>query len=229
MAEKKSKKFKLPTVADLIEAGVRLGHKKSKWNPQMASFIAKQRSGIHVIDVEKTIEGLKKVLEFIAQSLEEKREILFVCSKSPINLIVKQFAQDLEMPYASGRWLGGSLTNWKVLSKRIQQYNDYLEQKKSGEIEKYTKKERTMMEKEMTRLGQKLDGLKNMQKMPAALFVIGLKESKVAIKEAVVKKIPVIAVCDTDAEIKEIDYPIAGSDDSLNSVKKILEVIKQAF
>ncbi|PJE59614.1 MAG: 30S ribosomal protein S2 [Candidatus Portnoybacteria bacterium CG10_big_fil_rev_8_21_14_0_10_44_7] len=225
----KKPKFKLPSIVDLLQAGAHLGHKKSKWNPQMKPFILKQRNGIHIMDVEKTLVGLADALAFIAQKRQNKQEILFVCTKAPLNMVMAEFAHKVKMPYVTRRWLGGTLTNFKTIGKRIRDYNQYQQKKAAGELEKYTKKEQLTMKKDMERLEKKLDGLVTLEKIPAALFVAGLKEAKTAVREAQTMKIPVIALCDTDAAVREIDWPIVVSDDSLGVLKLILETVKQAL
>ncbi len=232
MPETKTKKiknsFKLPSVQELIDAGVHLGHKKSKWNPKMENFILKQKGGLHIIDVEKTIEGLERALKFIQETIENGHEIIFVSTKPPFKKLVQETAERLGQPYVSERWLGGSLTNFKNIFKRVELFRQYQEKKEKDELGKYTKKERTQMEKEMNRLGKKLSGLTKMRKMPSALFIVGLKEAKVALDEAITLNLPVIAFCDTDADPSKISYPIPSSDDSLTAIGLIMDKVAEA-
>lgn len=228
--KKEKAAFSLPTVEELIKAGVHLGHKKSKWNPKMSPFILKQKNGVHLINIEKTIVKLEEALNFLVETVKAGGEILFVGTKSPVKSLIKQTAEELGAPYVTERWLGGTLTNAKTILKRLEYFRN-LEIKKNSPLEwaKYTKKERLDMEKELSKLEHKLGGLKKLEKIPAAIFIIGVKEANVAVKEAAAKKVPLVAVCDTNANPTEIDYVIPANDDSLSSARLILDKVKEAI
>ncbi len=229
-AKREKANFSLPTTEEMIKAGVHLGHKKSKWNPKMSPFILKQKNGVHLINVDKTSAKLEEALTFLVETVKAGGEILFVGTKSPVKKLIKQLAEELNMPYVTERWLGGTLTNAKTIFKRLEYFRN-LEAKKSSPAEwgKYTKKERVDMEKELAKLEHKVGGLKKLEKLPAAIFIVGVKEANVAVKEALAKKVPLVAICDTNADPTEIDYPIPANDDSLSSVRLILDKVKEAI
>ncbi len=216
---------KLPSLEEMLKAGVHFGHRASKWNPKMGPYIFTARNNIHIIDLEKTREKLEEALKFIQGVRDKKGTILFVGTKVAAKEITRQIAEECKMPYVVEKWIGGTLTNFGVISKRLEYFRDLEKKKKSGELEKYTKKEQHEFSLELQKLGRQFDGIKEMIKLPDALLVVDAHKEKLAVKEARVKKIPVIGLCDTNTDPETIDYPIPANDDASSSLKLILGTI----
>jgi small subunit ribosomal protein S2 len=228
MTDKKPKtktKVTIPSLEEMLKAGVHFGHKPSKWNPKMAPYIFTVRNNIHVIDLEKTYQHLENAVEFCQSLKKENKIILFVGTKTAAKEIMKQAAEDTGVPYVTERWIGGTLTNFKSISKRLEHFRDLENKKKTGELKKYTKKERHDIDVKLGRLTQQFGGIKNLLKLPDAIFVIDVKHEKLAVKEALATKIPVIGTCDTNADPTDIKYPIASNDDASASLKLIVSTI----
>ena len=215
----------LPSLEDMLGAGVHFGHKTSKWNPKMEQYIFTVRNNVHIIDLEKTLKKLKKALEFIQKIKKEKGIIIFVGAKIAVKEITKQSAEECKMPFVTERWIGGTLTNFKVISKRLKYYRDLEKDQETGELKKYTKKEQHDFGVKLQRLNQQFGGIKNLIKLPDALLVIDTNKENLAVKEARMKGIPIIGLCDTNADPTLIDYPIPVNDDAISSLKLILGVI----
>jgi len=223
--KEKTEKIKVPTPEEMFEAGVHLGHRISKWNPKMAPYIFTSRNNIHIIDLEKTAEKLKEAVKFVKELKKKKGVILFVGTKPIAKKIVEEAAKECKMPYVNERWLGGTLTNFPVISQRLEHFRELEKKKQSGELEKYTKKEQHLFEIELQKLQEKFGGLKEMTALPDALLILDIKRDSLAIKEAQRKGIPVIGICDTNTDPTTVDYPIPANDDSSTSLKLILEPI----
>lgn len=233
MVKKKNSKLKKNSkqVDMLIKTGIHFGHKKSRWHPSMKPFVYGQRNNMYIIDVEKTIEKLEQVLNFIKELSKEGKEIVFVGTKPNVREFLKKFAQQNNLFCVTERWIGGTLTNFSNTKKRLAYFRELVEKEKKGEFDDYPKKERRRIFKEIEHLEKVWGGVKNLSKMPAALFLLDVPNNYLAIKEAKKKGVKVIGVCDTDADIRGVDYPIPASDDSLIAVKyildKVLKVVKQ--
>lgn len=217
---------KLPSAEALVEAGVHFGHKTSSWNPKMAQYIFGGRNGIHVFDIEKTLSKLEEALVFMARVLANGGKVLFVGTKPVAKLLISASAGELNMPFVANRWLGGTLTNYKTISKRIQYLKELEEQKKTGQWEKFTKKERLMLQRKMEKLQGQLAGIRDLNKLPEAVFVTDVKVDNIALREAKIMKIPVIAICDTNMNPVGIDYLIPANDDALSSLRILMGTIK---
>ncbi len=211
----------IPTIDDMLKAGVHFGHRTSKWHPKMKPYIFTTRNGIHIIDLEKSLYCLKTALEFLKKIIKSKGIILFVGTKTPIRRLVRQLAEKCEMPYINERWLGGTLTNFATISKRLKYFKELTEKKKSGELKKYTKKEQRKFDLELKRLEARFSGIKNLNKLPEALLVFDLKEDLLAVKEAKKMNIPIIAFCDTNVDPTLVDYPIPCNDDAASALRLI--------
>jgi small subunit ribosomal protein S2 len=216
---------KLPSLEEMLKAGVHFGHRTSKWNPQMKPYIFTSRNNVHIIDLDKTQEKLTKALKFIQKIKAQKGIILFVGTKVAAKEITRQMAEKCHMPYVNERWLGGTLTNFKIISQRLEYFLDLEKKKKTGELKKYTKKEQHQFGVELQKLDRQFGGIKKMTKLPEALLVVDVQKEKLAVKEARMKNIPVIGLCDTNADPNIIDYPIPVNDDAITSLKLILGVI----
>lgn len=228
----KKPKIVVPTLEKMLKAGIHVGHKKSRWHPKMAPFIFGLRNGIHIIDLEISREKLKEALKFISKEITQDKIILFVGTKISARSIIKDSAENLSLPYVSERWLGGTLTNFKTISKRIEYLKKMEKEKDSGELKKYPKKERMKLNEEIVKLNLKMGGIKGLTKLPDTLFVVDSGKEKLAIKEAKATGIPVVAIVDSDCDPTQVDYPIPANDDAIPSLKLIFEevvkVIKKA-
>ncbi len=215
--------------ADMVKAGLHFGSATSKINPKMKPFLYGVRNGVHIIDLEKTAKMLEQALDFIKNLVFERKVILLVGTSVQFKELVKKTALECNLPYINKRWLGGTLTNFGIIRKRIQYFIDLEEKKKSGELEKYTKKERAQFDKELADLEIKFGGIRNLSRLPDAVFVVNTKADDLAIKEANQKEIKTIAIVDTDADPSVIDYPIPANDDAISSVKYVLDKIKEVI
>ncbi|MFH1714113.1 MAG: 30S ribosomal protein S2 [Candidatus Nealsonbacteria bacterium] len=230
MAETKEKTKKLDLKldpADMMQAGLHFGHKTSKIHPKIKPYLFGARNGVHIFDLEKTAEKLKEALEFIQKIISEEKVLLFVGTKVQIKELVKKAAIECGLPYISERWLGGTFTNFDIIKKRVDYLKELEEEKASGEQEKYTKKERIKINSEIEVLKLKFEGLKDLKSLPQAVFVADMKKDTLAIREAKVKGIKVIAIVDTNLDPTLADFPIPANDDAVNSVSYILEKIKE--
>lgn len=219
----------IPGVEKMFKAGVHFGHKTSKWSPKMKPFIFSAHNSIHIIDLEKTKEFLKKAVDFLKETVSQGGKILFVGTKPSSKAIIEQAAKMCQMPYVSGRWLGGTLTNYQTIKKRLD-YLKELEQKKgSDKFKKYTKKERLMLEKKASKMRRQFGGLTEMLELPKALFVIDIKDNAIAVREAIRKNIPMVGVVDTNADPDLIEYPIPANDDAISALRLILGTVVGAI
>jgi small subunit ribosomal protein S2 len=213
----------LPSPQELIEAGVHFGHKTSKWHPKMEKFIFTSKNDVYIFDLEKTLKSLQTAAAFLKSVLSQGGEILFVGTKPASKSFVKEAGQALGQPYVSERWLGGTLTNFKTISKRLEYLRNLEEQKKTGGLDKYTKKEKLKLEKLAEKMDKQLGGIKNLRRIPEAVFVSDMREDSLAIKEAKRMRIPVVAICDTNNDPTTVDFPIPANDDASSSIKAIID------
>lgn len=218
---------KIPTIEELLKAGAHFGHRVSKWNPKMEPFIFTSINNVHIIDLIKTQKMLEKALDFIKKIITEKKTIVFVGTKDQIRQPLKKMAEEINSPYIITKWIGGCFTNFVVIKKLIKKYNDLVEEKISGKLKKYTKKEQHDFDMEIKKLETKVGGLKKLTKLPDALFVWDVKKEKTAITEANKKNIPIIAVCDTNVNPQNIDYVIPMNDDATKAAKMVFNLIKE--
>jgi small subunit ribosomal protein S2 len=219
----------LPSLEEMLKAGVHFGHRTSKWNPKMEPYIFTVRNNVHIIDLEKTREKLAEALKFIQEIKKKKGVIIFVGTKVSAKEITRKMAEECKMPYVVERWIGGTLTNFKVISQRLEYFRELEKKKKSGELEKYTKKEQHEFTIELQKLNQQFGGIKEMTKLPDALLVVDTRKEKLAVKEARMKEIPVVGLCDTNADPTLVDYPIPTNDDAISSLKLILGAIVEVL
>jgi small subunit ribosomal protein S2 len=212
----------------LLEAGVHFGHQVGRWNPKMKTYIFSQRNGIHIIDLEQTVVLLGKSCNFIREVVAGGENIIFVGSKKQAQEAVEQEAKRCGMFYVNQRWLGGMLTNFSTIQSRI----DYLvrleDRKARGELERLPKKEALKLDKEMAHLNRLLGGVKEMTRIPGALFIIDPSKERNAIAEARRVGVPIIAIVDTNCDPDEVDYPIPGNDDAIRAVALFCAVIADA-
>ena len=216
----------IPTIEQMLKAGMHFGHRTSKWHPKMDPFIFDARNGVHIIDLIKSKKMLKEALDFIKKSVSDGKIIMFVGTKVQAKKIIEKIAKECEMPYVHEKWMGGCLTNFLVIKKVIKKYNDLTRDKTEGKLEKYTKKERVDIDKDLAKLRLKVGGLTDLNRLPDALFIWDINEEKTAVTEAKKKNIPIIAVCDTNVNPKDIDYIIPANDDAAKTIKLILNTVK---
>ena len=219
---------KIPTINEMLNAGMHFGHQTSKWHPKMEPFIFMSRSGIHIIDLTKTKTLLSNALDFIKNFSAEGKIILFVGTKTQVRKPLMKMCKEVDMPYVAEKWMGGTLTNFFVIKKLIKKYNDITSDKKSGKLEKYTKKERLDFDRYLKKLDIKVGGLTKMNRLPDAMFVWDVKKEKNAIAEARVKNIPIIAICDTNVNPSNINYIIPCNDDATKTIDLVLGLVGEA-
>lgn len=215
---------------ELLESGAHFGHKTSRWHPKMAPYIHSKRQGTHIINLEKTVEGLKTALPKLTEITKSGKKILFVGTKKQIKDAVKETAESVEMPYVTVRWIGGVLTNVETVNRQIKKLKDLERKMASGEIEtRYSKLEAQRFQEEIDLLNERYGGIKEMTEQPAAVIVVDAMEDKNAVKEAKALGIPVFALVDTNVDPSNIDYVIPCNDDSLKAVKLVLSYFAEAI
>jgi len=215
-------------IEEMFKCGVHFGHHKSRRNPKMNDYIFATKNGINIFDLEKTRGGLVEAMEFISRVVAEGNEILFVGTKKQVKRIIKSAAKKCEMPYVSERWLGGTFTNFKAISGRTKYLREGLDKMERGEYDKYTKFEKMKKAEELERLKRKMGGIKDMTKLPGAIFVTSVNEDIIAIKEAKNMNIPVVAFVDTNINPENIDYIIPTNEDAVSSLKLMTRHIVKA-
>ncbi len=212
----------------LLEAGVHFGHQTRRWDPKMAEYIFQARNGIHIIDLQKTSKKLDEAYAFIKEQAEEGKTVLFVGTKKQAQECMKEAALKCGMFYVDQRWLGGMLTNFGTIQKRIQRLKDLEAMAEDGTFDILPKKEVILLKKEMEKLERNLGGIKDMDKLPGVIFLVDPKKERIAILEAKKLGIPVVGLVDTNCNPEELDYPIPGNDDAIRAVKLIADVMANA-
>ena len=212
----------------LLEAGVHFGHQTKRWDPKMAEYIFQARNGIHIIDLQKTSKKLDEAYNFMKEQAEEGKTVLFVGTKKQAQDCMKEAAEKCGMYYINQRWLGGMLTNFTTIKKRIERLNQLEKMQEDGTFEVLPKKEVILLKKEMEKLDKNLGGIKEMQELPGVLFIVDPKKERIAILEARKLNIPVIGLVDTNCNPEDVDYPIPGNDDAIRAVKLIADVMANA-
>jgi small subunit ribosomal protein S2 len=220
---------KTPSIEEMLKAGMHFGHRTNRWHPKMKPFIFTSKNGVYIINLKKTQEKFEEALDFMAKLVSEGKSILFVGTKNQVSEPLQKMAIEVNQPYIVGKWLGGYLTNFTVVKKSVKKYLDLLEKKDSGKLEKYTKKERLDFDREIGKLKVRVGGLASLNKLPDALFVWDIKEEETAIKEAQQKNIPIIAICDTNVNPEEVNYPIPANDDATKTITLVLKAIKETL
>jgi small subunit ribosomal protein S2 len=206
----------------LLESGVHFGHRTNKWNPKMRSYIFTERNGIHIIDLQQTVKLLDDAYNFVRDSVANGGTILFVGTKRQAQDTIREEAERCGMPYVTERWLGGTITNWFTIQKRIFELERLERMRDSGEIDLLTKKEGLMIEREIARLEGRLSGIRTMKRLPDILFVVDVVREETAVHEANLKDIPIIAMVDTNCDPKNIDYLIPSNDDAIRAIKLLV-------
>ena len=212
----------------LLEAGVHFGHQTRRWDPRMAEYIFQARNGIHIIDLQKTSKKLDEAYAFIKEQAEEGKTILFVGTKKQAQECVKEAAEKSGMFYVSERWLGGTLTNFKTIRKRIERLKELETMQEDGTFDVLPKKEVILLKKEMEKLEKNLGGIKEMNEIPDVLFIVDPKKEHIAIKEARKLGLPIVGLVDTNCDPNDVDYVIPGNDDAIRAVKLVTDVLANA-
>ncbi len=214
---------------EMARAGLHFGHRISRVHPKMKPYLEGTRNTVHIISLEKTAEKFKEALDFIQEIILQGKILLLVGTKIQIKDLVKETASAANLHYVNERWLGGTITNFEVIKKRINYFKDLERKKTEGELDKYTKKEKAKFEKEIRDLQIKFGGIKNLEKLPDVIFVCDMKKDALAVKEARMKGIKVIGISDTNVDPTLADYPIPANDDAVSSVKYILEKVAEVI
>ncbi|MBI2599454.1 30S ribosomal protein S2 [Candidatus Daviesbacteria bacterium] len=221
--------YKLPSLQELLEAGVHFGHQVRRGHPRMKPYIYGAREGVHIIDLTQSEGLLKEAAEFVYNLGKEGKVLLFVGTKKQARPIVEELAKNLEAPFLVERWMGGFLTNFEEIKKRIKLLKDLKEQKEKGQLSKYTKKEQLLLDRKMESLQKDFAGVMDLQGHPDAVFVVDAVSDNIAVREANRLGIKVVAIADSNCNVSEIDYPIPGNDDAIKSIKILSEAVAGAF
>ncbi|MBR7164121.1 MAG: 30S ribosomal protein S2 [Clostridia bacterium] len=217
------------SMKQLLEAGVHFGHQTRRWNPKMAEYIFTERNGIYIIDLQKTVKKIEEAYSFIRDIAQDGGEILFVGTKKQAQESIKEEAERVGMYWVNARWLGGMLTNFKTIKKRIERLEQLTRMEEDGTFDLLPKKEVLNLKHEREKLEKFLGGIKTMKKLPSALFIVDPRKEKIAIAEAKKLGIPVVAIVDTNCDPEEVDYVIPGNDDAIRAVKLIASTIANAI
>lgn len=217
------------SMKQLLEAGVHFGHQTRRWNPKMAQYIFTERNGIYIIDLQKTVKKLEEAYRFIYDISVEGKEVLFVGTKKQASESIKEEALRAGAHYVNARWLGGMMTNFKTIQRRIQRLEQLHTMAEDGTFALLPKKEVVKLNLEIERLEKFLGGIKNMKKLPGALFIVDPRKEKIAVAEAKKLNIPIVAIVDTNCDPDEVDFVIPGNDDAIRAVKLIAGTIANAI
>ena len=217
------------SMKELLEAGVHFGHQTKRWNPKMKEFIFGKRNGIYIINLQKTLRQFQRAVEFAIRLGAEGKQVLFVGTKRQAQDTIAEESARCGMHYVNQRWLGGILTNFKTIKRRIDRLRKLEEMTATGEAVGYTKKEFAQLLREKTKLERVLSGIKNLERMPDALFVVDPKKEQIAVSEARKLGVPVIAIVDTNCDPNEVDYPVPGNDDAIRAIRLFTSRIADAL
>jgi small subunit ribosomal protein S2 len=221
--------MKIPTVEEMLKAGMHFGHRTSKWHPKMEPFIFGSSKGVHIIDLRKTQAMLGVALEYLKKQAAEGKTILLVGTKMQVKNTLKKTAEEAGVPYVSSKWLGGFLTNFAIIRNLIRKFKDLSEKRAGGKLDKYTKKERLDFDRQIAKLETNVGGLVSLTKTPDIIFIWDIKKEKTAFTEAMKKKIPVVAVCDTNTNPDGVKYIIPANDDASRGIKLVMNLVKEAI
>lgn len=214
---------------DMLDAGVHFGHQTQRWNPKMKPYVYTDRGGIHIIDLQKSVISAKTAAEFVAKIAAEGGRLIFVGTKKQAVEPIKEAAEKCGQYYVTKRWLGGMLTNFQTIKSSVDRLKKIDQMREKGELEFFSKKERSKLEKEALRLMEYLDGIREMKDTPACMFVVDLNKEHIAVAEAKKLGIPVVGIADTNVDPEAIDYPIPGNDDAIRSIKLFANLIAEAY
>jgi small subunit ribosomal protein S2 len=216
------------TMKSLLEAGVHFGHQKRRWNPKMKKYIFVERSGIYIIDLQKTMECLGRAAEAVRESVRNGKQLLFVGTKKQAKDVIKDEARRCQMPYVTERWLGGMLTNYKTIKNNVKRLEDLEAMEEDGRMEALSKKEAIGLRKQKLKLLKVLDGIRGMEGLPGMVFVVDTRKERIAVAEARRLGIPIVGIVDTNCDPDPIDYAIPGNDDAIRSIKLFSRAMSNA-
>ncbi|OGC70420.1 30S ribosomal protein S2 [candidate division WWE3 bacterium RIFOXYC1_FULL_39_7] len=222
-------KYKLPKIEEMFEAGVHIGHQARRWHPKMEKYIFTVEKKIHIINLEQTEKLLENACEFLYKTASEGGQIIFVGTKRQASATVKAEAERCGALFVTERWLGGTITNFRVIKKSIDKLLTNLKKRESGEFQVYTKKERLMIDREIDNLQRFIGGIASLRGRPDAMFVVDPRKEKTAVREAKRFKIPVIALIDTNSDPTDVDYPLPGNDDAIRSISVMVGAVSNAI
>jgi small subunit ribosomal protein S2 len=218
----------IPTIQELLGAGVHFGHQTRRWNPKMKEFIFAERNNIYIIDLKKTLSQIEIAYDAVRKAVENGQSVLFVGTKKQARPVIIEMAQRCGMFYVAERWLGGMLTNFQTIQTSVKRLEELEKMKEHGTMEALTKKEAASLEKERERLQKVLGGIREMRDLPGIIFVVDARKERIAVAEANTLEIPIVSILDTNCDPDLIDYPIPGNDDALRSISLITEVVSSA-
>jgi len=216
------------SLEDLLNSGAHFGHQTKRWNPKMEEYLYGSDNGVHVFDLTKTKPLIEEALEFVSKSIKEGKTVLLLGTKKQIKDKVAEVGEELNIPYVNERWLGGTISNFPQMQRSLKKMEEMAANVTSGFYNKYTKKERLLIDREITRLERFFGGIKNLKGIPDVLFVIDTKREAGAVYEANAKKVTVVGIVDSNSDPDMIDYPIPMNDDASKALEYILELFKQA-
>jgi small subunit ribosomal protein S2 len=219
----------MPQLSDMLQAGLHFGHQTSKWHPKMKKFIFGSRQGIHIINLEETQKALDAALGFAKKVSNRGGVVLFVGTKKQASSIVEKAALSCNMPYVNKRWLGGTLTNFASIAQQIRKYKDLKRKHEKGELAKYTKFEQLKISEQIKLLEEKVGGMQELTRIPDAIFILDVKKDKTALSEAVKRGVKVIAVCDSNVDPSDVDFPIPANDDAVKAIELISNLMAGAI
>ncbi len=217
------------TLKDMLDSGVHFGHQTQRWNPKMKPYVFGDRGGIHIIDLQKTLEMTKKALAAVEEKAAQGEKIIFVGTKKQAVEAVQEAAAQCGGFYVTKRWLGGTLTNFVTIKQSIDRLKKIDQMRDKGELEYFNKKERSQIEKEYGKLNEYLEGIRDMKEPPGMMFVVDVTKEHIAVKEAKNLHMGVFGICDTNSDPEEIEYPIPGNDDAIRSIKLFCNLIADAY
>lgn len=217
------------TVKDLLDAGVHFGHQTRRWNPRSKPYVYDHRSGVSIIDLEKTFSQIEKSAAFLEQIVASGKDVMFVGTKRQAQEILREAANLCSMPFCVNRWLGGTLTNFETIQTSLKKYKKFLNMESSGELDKLYAKEAAAIRREMDRMNRNFEGIKDIRKLPGAAFIVDIKNEEIAVAECRKLGIPVVAIVDTNSDPTLVDYPIPANDDAVKSIRLITEVLIEAI
>lgn len=216
-------------VEELFDAGVHFGHQLKRWNPKARKYVFAHRNGVSIIDLEMTKECLEKACQFIEEYVASGKDILMVGTKRQAQEIIREAARATQMPFCASRWLGGCLTNFETIKKSLEKYKRYLRMEADGSMAKLPKKEISAIRREMNRMHRNFEGIQDITSIPEAMFVVDINHEYIAVAEAIKTKIPIVALVDTNSDPTLITYAIPGNDDSVKSIRVVVEIIMDAI
>ena len=216
------------TMKQLLDSGVHFGHQTRRWNPKMKRYIFTERNGIYIIDLQQTLTYIDRAYEFVRETVAHGGSILFIGTKKQAQEAIASEALRVGMPYVNQRWLGGMLTNFSTVHKRLQRLKELESMEQTGGFQGFTKKEILMMNREKDKLSRTLSGIRDMAKVPSAVWIVDTKKEHIAVGEARKLHIPIVAILDTNCDPDEVDFPIPGNDDAIRSAALLTKVVAEA-